>query len=568
MRWTSGALILSLAMLASAFAGPEGPVVGTATAAAGYEIVEMVRGAPLHGANGAFVGPDGHLYVASSFGREIVVLDVDSGAVLRRYGPEAGVLGPDDVIVGPDGSMYWTDIDVGEVGRRAPDGTVTKQFVAQGVNPITLSPDGRLFVALCFYGDGLYELDPELIEPPRPIVVASEEHPFPLGFLNGFDVGPDGRLYGPLLAAGMVVGIDVDSCEATSQPWSDCDIRVVATDMLLPGAVKFDPAGVLHALDQVAGAVYRVDLDSGERPLVAELGEGLDNLAFDATGRLFVTNAADGSVVEVLDGGVVRTLSRGGLIGPAGVAVLERPDGGASLFVGDIFRLWEYDAATGEALGFAMGHLIGEGLPAPNGLSSDGDRLVVASTLAAAVQVYDPWAAEALEQHAFGYANHAVRLGGDLAVIDLLAGGVVWASSRALILAIDEQSVWLPAALATDGERLWVSDWATGIVWQLGFEDGAALPAVAVAFDLANPEGLALDGAGGLLVVEVGAQRLSRVDLASGAVEAIASGLEVGLPSMGSLPPTNTISGVAVDAAGAIYVTGDLGNVVYRIARR
>jgi hypothetical protein len=64
-------------------------------------------------------------------------------------GPD-GVLGPDDVTFGPDGSMYWTDILVGEVGRRAPDGTVTKQFVAPGVNPITFSPDGRLFVGLCF----------------------------------------------------------------------------------------------------------------------------------------------------------------------------------------------------------------------------------------------------------------------------------------------------------------------------------------------------------------------------------------------------------------------------------
>lgn len=153
-------------------------------------------------------------------------------------------------------------------------------------------------------------------------------------------------------------------------------------------------------------------------------------------------------------------------------------------------------------------------------------------------------------------------------VIDLLAGGVVWTRSRELILAIDEQSVWLPAALATDGERMWVSDWATGIVWQLGFEGGAALPAVPVAIGLVNPEGLALDGAGGLLVVEVGAQRLSRVDLASGAVEAIATDLEVGLPPMGGLPPTYLVSGVTVDAAGTIFVAGDLGNVVYRIARR
>ena len=36
-----------------------------------------------------------------------------------------------------------------------------------GPNPITFSDDGRLFVALCFVGDSLYEVDPEGIEAPR-----------------------------------------------------------------------------------------------------------------------------------------------------------------------------------------------------------------------------------------------------------------------------------------------------------------------------------------------------------------------------------------------------------------
>jgi hypothetical protein len=81
-----------------------------------------------------------------------------------------------------------------------PTGIVTKQFVAPGVNPITFSPDGRLFVGLCFQGDGLYELDPDLIAPPRPIIEATPENPYPLGFMNGFAFGPDGRLYGPLFA--------------------------------------------------------------------------------------------------------------------------------------------------------------------------------------------------------------------------------------------------------------------------------------------------------------------------------------------------------------------------------
>ena len=160
MRFALSSWVLSLALVANATGGPAhgAEVLASASAAAGYEIVELVRGAALHSANGAYVGPDGRLYVASIFGGEIVAFDVDSGEVVRRYGPEAGVVVPDDVTFGPDGSMYWTDYVIGEVGRLAPDGTVTKQFMAPGVNPITFSADGRLFVGLCFNGDGLYEL--------------------------------------------------------------------------------------------------------------------------------------------------------------------------------------------------------------------------------------------------------------------------------------------------------------------------------------------------------------------------------------------------------------------------
>ena len=225
MRWAFGSWVLSFVLVANASGGvASGEVMASATAAPGYEIVELVRGSALHGANGMFFGPDGNLYVGSVLGSVIVGIEPDSGRVVRRIGLDQGVLTPDDLVFGPDGSMYWTDIMFGEVGRLAPDGTVTKQFVAPGVNPITFSKDGRLIVGLCFIGDGLYELDPDLVRPPRPIVVASEENPYPLGFLNAFDFGPDGRLYGPLFAAGLVVSLDVDACTNSSNPWAECDL--------------------------------------------------------------------------------------------------------------------------------------------------------------------------------------------------------------------------------------------------------------------------------------------------------------------------------------------------------
>ena len=537
-------------------------------AAPGYEVIELVRGSPLHGANGLYVGPDGYVYVASVIGQEIIVFDPDTDEIVRRLGPSDGVMGPDDVVFGPDGSLYWTDIMVAEVGRLAPDGTVTKQLVAPGVNPITFNDEGRLFVGLDFLGDGLLELDPELLAPPRPIVVASEEVPYPLGFFNAFDFGPDGRLYGPLYAADMFISLDVDACEATSSPWTDCDLRVVAAGFHTPVAAKFDPQGRLHALDAWTGELFILDIETGEKTLVASLGQGLDNLAFSPSGRLFVSNADDGSLVEVLAEGDVRTISRGGLITPCGVAVLERPDGGESVFVADLWRLWEFDGATGEVIAFTKGSLVGEGLQSVMTAAADGSNLIVSTYFGGVTQVYDPWAAELIEHHATPVPLNAVRLGGDIAVVELMSGGVVWASTLEPILSIDQEQVFLPAGLATDGDRLWVSDWATGIVWQVEFDGTSPLPPVPIASDLANPEGLAFDYDGGLLVVESSAQRLSRINLASGAVEVVAEALALGRQADPSGPPTGPVNGVAVGPSGAIYVTGDIGNVLYRIERR
>lgn len=170
----------------------------------------LVKGASLNGANGLDIGPDGHLYVGSVNGQEIAVINKKNGKIIDRI--RDGVDSPDDVVFSPDGTaLYWTDILTGFVGR-LKDGVVKKQFVDPGVNPIRFSEDGRLFTALDFLGDGLYELDPELELPPRRIISCPDG--FGLGFFNSFDTRmEDGRLilYGPLFALNLVIAIDVDA---------------------------------------------------------------------------------------------------------------------------------------------------------------------------------------------------------------------------------------------------------------------------------------------------------------------------------------------------------------------
>ena len=538
-------------------------VLLTAAGDAPFVLREIARGSPIHGANGLYFDALDNLYIASFAGGEILVMNPRNGKIVNRLGAEAGVVNPDDLTFGPDGSLYWTDLAIGEVGRLDPEGNLTKQFVAPGVNPITFSEEGRLFVALDFMGDGLYELDPDLEAPPRPIIVASETNPFPLGFLNGFDFGPDGRLYGPLFAAGMVVSIDVDSCDNTSDPWNDCDIQVVAAGFTVPAAAKFDAQGRLHVADQ-AGTVFRVDTDTGEMTAISSgFPPALDNLAFDSEGNLYVSNANDGSITRILPSGQARILSPGGMVAPGGVAVLQQPDGRESVFVADLWMLREFDGRTGLQESSAMAHLVGAGLAPPLTASADGDRLVISSWIGSLVQVWDPGEGQVVEQYPMPVPLNAIRFHDDLVVADLGLGGVVWAGTGAMILGPPD--VFMPTGLAASGDTLWVADWATGLVWQVVFDGETPLPPILVASGLVNPEGLALDLDGSLLVVEAGAGRLSRIDLTSGEVSVVAEGLGLGAPGVVGMPPTGTFSDVAVGPSGAIYITGDVSNVLYRI---
>jgi glucose/arabinose dehydrogenase len=89
-----------------------------------------------------------------------------------------------------------------------------------------------------------------------------------------------------------------------------------------------------------------------------------------------------------------------------------------------------------------------------------------------------------------------------------------------------------------------------------------------VARRLAAPEGLAVAPNGSLLVVESGAGRLVRIDLRTGRVSTVAEGLALGaqgIPDTPIVPPTWSFNGVAVGPSGAIYVSGDKANVLYRL---
>lgn len=514
----------------------------------------LARGAPIRSPNGIKFGPNGNLYVASINERAILVMDPETGAIITRVGPEAGVEGPDDLAFGPDGSLYWTAFLKGEVGRLSPAGAMAGQMVAPGVNPIAFTEDGRLLVGLAFLGDALYELDPALAEPPR---LLAEN----LGGLNSFQVGAGGFLYAPIMTKGQVVRIGTN----TQPP----QVEVIAEGLNWPTAVKLDSQGNVYAnsgLPPLQEAIIRVDTQTGEQQTVITLTYGIDSFTFSADDRLFISHIADGAIYEALPNGSLRTVSPPGMVLPGGIAVLPRPDG-ESVFVADFYTLREFDGSSGEVRSVTRNDGRPDYLTLPFTASADGEHLVLTSFIENKVQIWDPGQGEEVAAYLdFQVPVNALRFRGDLVVAELGTGSVVRANPADLanrVTLIEELGA--PAGLAASDDGLWVSDYATGNVWQLIAGGETLMEPKQIASGLAGPEGMAVTPDGHLLVVETGAGRLLSLDLATGAMTTLAAGLGFTPQSPGGGPPTWVMSSVAVGPTGTIYVTGDEANVVYRI---
>ncbi len=513
----------------------------------------LVQGSPIHGgSNGIYFDSDNQLYIASIVSRKIYRVDRETGEILKTFGTEQGVEGPDDLIVGPDGSIYWTSVFTGEIGRLSPEGIKTGQFLPPFVNPITFSDDGRLFVALDFFDSGLYELDPNLVAPPRLI-----DKNLPL---NGMAFGPDGLLYAPYIAKGQIVSVDVEQGTTT----------VIAEGFQVPATVKFDSQGRMYSGDVPTGEIFRIDRQTGSKEVIGQTTFGIDNLAFDSDDRLFVSNSHDGSIVEILSNGSTRTVVPAGMIAPGGVSVQPRADG-VSVFVADVFSLIEFDGQTGEERSVERDDLLPGGLTSPMTISPDGDNFVLSSWLFSIVQVWNPKTREVLEEYKdFAVPLNAIRFQNDLVVIELGADHkkprvILVNATERITLADATHGLEMPIGLAAKDGNLWLSEWASGKVLQI-VSDGVPLSApIEVATELSFPEGIAVEPDGKLLVVETGAGRLSRIAPKTGKVSTVVEGLELGGEAIPNTPSTYIFNDVAVDPSGVIYVTGDVANVLYRI---
>jgi streptogramin lyase len=221
---------------------------GVPGSAADYQVKRLVPPSNFHGVHGLRFDKDDNLYAASVIGQSIYKIGLATKKVTTFIGPRDGMA--DDLAVAPDGTWLWTSIEDGIFHRRTPDGKISRLMENQrGVNATSFSPDGkRLFVSLVFYGDALFEVDVKGLKPPRQILKD-------IGGLNGFDVGSDGMIYGPLWFRNKIVKIDP----------SKGTITTIAEGFKTPAALKLDGKGNAWVPDTGARELVRVDLKTGKR---------------------------------------------------------------------------------------------------------------------------------------------------------------------------------------------------------------------------------------------------------------------------------------------------------------
>jgi sugar lactone lactonase YvrE len=517
----------------------------------------LVQGAPLvGGANGMFFDGNDDLYVANVFGQTISRIDPETGVILEQLGAADLVLFADDVTVGADGSLYWTDPAVGTLFRRLPGGPsfpLTPFVAFDGANPLTLSDDGRLFFAQCYVAPpetvGIFEVDPDGSQ------FTSDVRTGDFGCASNAMDWWDGALYSPRVFEGRVVRVDIDTGDLTD----------VSTGWGVPIAVKFNSLGELHAANQGNGEVVRIDLDdpdlANNREVLAQLPVGwIDNIAFDENDRLFVSSFSDGTVVEVLPGGGLRTVSPGGLIVPMGLAIL-----GDTIYTGNPATLSGFDTRSGEPVSLTRS-VFGIGpLPAATSVAAWNDHVVVMSGISGDLVVWDPDSQTPVLGTQFALPLDAQPFQGDLIVSESGTGNIVRASGADLSVREVLTTVTLAGGLAATEDDLYASDAGLGVVLQI-VEDGQLLdPPRTVASGFVLPEGLALRSAGNnLLVVDGGAQTLVEVNLQSGNVKTIASDLGFQTPIPG-VTPIGWFNDVEVDATGAMYVSADRANAIYKL---
>jgi sugar lactone lactonase YvrE len=504
--------------------------------AQGWTVQRLTEPSRLFGANGLRTGRDGRIYVAQVSGSQISAIDVATGDI-EAISPMGGdIVAPDDLVFDEAGNLYATEITEGRVSMRAPDGTTR---VVRGdmpvANPITWH-QGKLIAGECRMGGRIMQLD---LDGGAPRMIL-QDVPMP----NAFAVGPDGKLYIPVMATNEIWRVSLDGGAH----------EVVAKDLGVPDSVKFDSQGFIVSTQVHSGQVLRIDPRTGQKSVLAQLTPGLDNVTFVGD-RIFVSNMT-GYITEVLKDGATRDLIADGFNWPLGLAMAA--DG--LLYVAD--GAFSYLMRPGEPRQTA-GMLFSPGYPGySRGVAAAGPGEFIVTTANGDVARFWP-AQQKSEVLAKGFSQ--------LYGVAIAPGGTVIFAERdsGRILSTRSGNVEQLAAGLKQPSGVAVTHDGTCLVCESG--GGRVLKISAgrtetVLDDLTRPQGLVVRGSV-LYVIDAEAKELIEYDLTRKTRRAIASGLPVGAPA-GILPkslgpiagfcgPIGPFAGIAAGSDGTLYVSAD-----------
>jgi sugar lactone lactonase YvrE len=516
-----------------------------ASATEGWAVTRLTPPSRLHGANGLAIGPDGRLHVAQVPGSCISAIDVDTGVIEVISAMGGDIVGPDDLAFDEHGNMYATEITENRVSMRTPGGKVT---ILQGdmpvANPITYH-QGRLIAGECRMGARIMELDrgggaPRVILDNLPMV-------------NAFQVGPDGKLYFPAQGANEIWRVNLDGSGQ----------EVVAKDLGVPDSVKFDSKGRIVTTQVGSGQVLRLDIQAGTREVLADLGPGLDNVAFIGD-RIFVSSIP-GEITEILGGGKIREVVPRALQWPLGLGV----GAGGELFVAD--GAFGYTIPPGGKMEFTS-FFFSPGSPGyMRGIAqgSQAGEWLVTTGLGSIARFRPGEGTSDFIGHGFDQLMGIDANAGGAVVFAEYGTGRVHLAEGDIVREI-ANGLDKPMGVAVDGDTAYVAVSGAGKIVRL--RQGG--PVETVAEGLGCPQGLCLSG-GKLYTVDTEAKALIQIDPASGAQSIIASNLPVGAPAgirpkflsnVGDMAgPMVPFADVTSGPDGTLYVSADAEGSVLAI---
>ena len=541
----AAALIAIFALLAGCGSiGPPPPPSPTRPAAWSEPEV-LVAPSSFAGVHGLAIDQKGRLLAGSVLGNTLWEVDRGTGAAKVLIDAPEGQA--DDIAVGPRGELAWTNYLMGMLRYRESDGAPMRVLAKDlpGLNSLDFDrSSGKLYASQVFLGDALWEIDRTGQKPPR--LIKKD-----MGGFNGFEVGPDGMLYGPLWFKGQVVKIDP----------ANGSMAVIADGFKIPAAANLDGKGNLWVVDARSGELVRVDLATGRKTVARQLRPSLDNLAIAPDGTIYVSNMANNEVQSFDPAtGVLRTLTSGKLAAPAGLKIE-----GRTLWVADVFGFRQVDVRTGEVRDvFRMQRDPELDYPFAVGLS--GTRFALTSWFTGTVQLVDRQTLRTVETiHGLKAPFDAIPMAdGSVIYAEIATGSITRASgphfAEKQVLASGLGGP-VQMIVGRDG-ALYVTE-AAGKLTRIPLD--ASAPLRAIAEGLALPEGVAETPWGSFIVAESAARRLVEIDPASGSRRTVADNLPIGLAAGPGLPPPYVVTGVAVGSDGSIYMAADRNNAIYRI---